>query len=107
MLLRECVDVVDRHNRLQVLGNNDLPAKDIAVAFSGLVKLGTPTQNPLSILVLENCSTVDRAFQVCTSILKLSFLLISMQIHEHRYLKVNYKSMVDWKQTTDHLWCNL
>lgn len=29
-----------------------------------------------------------------------------MQIHEYRYLKVNYESMVDWKQTTDHLRCN-
>jgi hypothetical protein len=29
-----------------------------------------------------------------------------MQIHEHRYLKVNYKSTVDWKQATDHLRCN-
>ncbi|KAG2045352.1 hypothetical protein BDR03DRAFT_848345 [Suillus americanus] len=29
-----------------------------------------------------------------------------MQIHEHCYLKVNYKSTVDWKQVTDHLRCN-
>jgi len=29
-----------------------------------------------------------------------------MQIHEHRYLKVNYESAVDWKQATDYLWCN-
>jgi hypothetical protein len=29
-----------------------------------------------------------------------------MQIHEYRYLKVNYESMVNWKQATDHLRCN-
>jgi hypothetical protein len=29
-----------------------------------------------------------------------------MQIHEHRYLKVNYVSMVDWREATDHLRCN-
>ncbi|KAG2741604.1 hypothetical protein P692DRAFT_20750530, partial [Suillus brevipes Sb2] len=30
----------------------------------------------------------------------------SLQIQEHRYLKVNYESSVDWKQTTDYLRCN-
>ncbi|KAI6141985.1 hypothetical protein BKA82DRAFT_125161, partial [Pisolithus tinctorius] len=28
-------------------------------------------------------------------------------ITEYRYLKVNYKSSVDWKVVTDHLRCNL
>ncbi|KAG2142880.1 uncharacterized protein EDB93DRAFT_1241527 [Suillus bovinus] len=66
------------------LGNNLPDEDDVAVAFSGHVKLGAPTQNPSSILDLENRSA----------------------IHEYRYLKVNYESMVDWKQTTDHLRCN-
>ncbi|KAH7890820.1 hypothetical protein F5I97DRAFT_1799031, partial [Phlebopus sp. FC_14] len=28
------------------------------------------------------------------------------QIQEYHYLKVNYESTVDWKLTTDHLYCN-
>lgn len=62
MLLREHVDAVDEYNRLQALGN-DLPDEDVAVAFNGHVKLGAPTQNPSSILDLENRSAVDRSFQ--------------------------------------------
>ncbi|KAG2123632.1 hypothetical protein BD769DRAFT_1741799 [Suillus cothurnatus] len=31
----------------------------------------------------------------------------NFQICEYRYLKVNYKSTIDWKQATDYLWCNL
>ncbi|KAG1861808.1 hypothetical protein DFJ58DRAFT_715411 [Suillus subalutaceus] len=111
MLLRECVDAVDEYNRLQALGD-DLPDKD----------LGAPTQNPVSILDLENRSTVDRSFQafrrkftefINTSLPTDGHQLTNWitfpadyQIHEHCYLKVNYESMVDWKQTTDHLWCN-
>ncbi|KAG1845088.1 hypothetical protein DFJ58DRAFT_717530 [Suillus subalutaceus] len=122
MLLRERVDMVDEYNRLQALGD-DLPDEDIAVAFSGHVKLGAPTQNPVSILDLENRSTVDRSFQafqrkftefINTSLPTYGHQLTNWitfpadyQIHEHRYLKVNYESMVDWKQTTDHLRCNL
>ena len=30
----------------------------------------------------------------------------SEQITEHRYIKVNYVSTVDWRETTDHLRCN-
>ena len=30
----------------------------------------------------------------------------SWQLQEHRYLKVNYESVVNWKLTTDHLRCN-
>jgi hypothetical protein len=63
MLLRERVDAVDECNRLQVLGNNLPDEDDVAVAFSGHMKLGAPTQNPSSILDLENRSAVDRSFQ--------------------------------------------
>jgi hypothetical protein len=34
------------------------------------------------------------------------YWLSVIEIHEHCYLKVNYESMVDWKQVTDHLQCN-
>lgn len=62
MLLRERVDMVDEHNRLQVLGD-DLPDKDVDVTFNGHVKMGAPIQHPSSILDLENRSSVDQAFQ--------------------------------------------
>lgn len=32
--------------------------------------------------------------------------MISYQISEYRYLKVNYESCVDWKLATDYLRCN-
>ncbi|KAG0708024.1 hypothetical protein DFH29DRAFT_979603 [Suillus ampliporus] len=120
-LLRECVNVVDKHDQLQVLSNN-LPDEDIAVTFNSHVKLGSPTQHPSSILDLENCSPVDRAYQafwrkftefINHSLPTYGHQLMSwltfpadFQIHEHRYLKVNYESMVDWKQVTDHFRCN-
>ncbi|KAG1725468.1 hypothetical protein EDD22DRAFT_982843 [Suillus occidentalis] len=122
MLLRERVDAVDERNRLQALGNNLPDEDDVAVAFSGHVKLGAPTQNPSSILDLENRSAVDHLFQafrrkftefINTSLPTYGHQLTNWitfpadyQIHEYRYLKVNYESMVDWKQTTDHLRCN-
>ncbi|KAG1865264.1 hypothetical protein F4604DRAFT_1881913 [Suillus subluteus] len=121
MLLRERVNQVDEYDRLQALGD-DLPDEDVAVTFNGHVKLGAPTQHPTSILDLENRSSVDRAFQafrrkftefVNHSLPTYGHQLTNWitfpadyQIHEHRYLKVNYKSMVDWKQVTDHLRCN-
>ncbi|KAG2366025.1 hypothetical protein BDR07DRAFT_1449538 [Suillus spraguei] len=95
MLLREHINQVDEYDRLQALGN-DLPDEDVAVTFNGHVKLGALTQHPSSILDLENCSSVDRAFQAFQR----------KYIHEHRYLKVNYELIVDWKQVTDHLRCN-
>ncbi|KAG2114095.1 hypothetical protein BD769DRAFT_1630026 [Suillus cothurnatus] len=121
MLLRERVDMVDEHNRLQVLGD-DLPDEDVDVTFNGHVKMGAPIQHPSSILDLENRSSVDRAFQAFwrkfTEFINRSLptyghqltnwitFPADYQIHEYRYLKVNYKSMVDWKQATDHLRCN-
>ncbi|KAG1851702.1 hypothetical protein F4604DRAFT_1883568 [Suillus subluteus] len=110
MLLRERVNQVDEYNRLQALGD-DLPDEDVAVTFNGHVKLGALTQHPTSILDLENRSSVDCAFQAFwrkfTEFLIIRYVIISLNsIHEHRYLKVNYESMVDWKQVTDHLQCN-
>ncbi|KAG1730467.1 hypothetical protein EDB19DRAFT_1897064 [Suillus lakei] len=121
-LLRERVNMVNEHNWLRALGN-DLPDEDVAVAFNGHVKLGSPTPHPLSILNLENRGPADRAFQAFQrkfteftnhSLPTYGHQLTSwltfpadFQIHEHHYLKVNYESMVDWKQVTDHLWCNL
>ncbi|KAG1899351.1 uncharacterized protein F5891DRAFT_1128989 [Suillus fuscotomentosus] len=121
MLLREHVDMVDEHNWLQVLGD-DLPDEDVDVTFNGHVKMGAPIQHPSSILDLENHSSVDRIFQafrrkftefINRSLPTYGYQLTNWitfpadyQIHEHCYLKVNYESMVDWKQAANHLRCN-
>ncbi|KAG2037875.1 hypothetical protein BDR03DRAFT_933870 [Suillus americanus] len=118
MLLRECVNQVDKYDGLQALGD-DLPDEDVAVTFNGHVKLGAPTQHPSTILNLENRSSVDRAFQafwrkftefINHSLPTYGHQLMNWitfpadyQIHKHCYLKVNYKLTVDWKQVTDHL----
>ncbi|KAI6032410.1 Sec63 Brl domain-containing protein [Pisolithus marmoratus] len=34
------------------------------------------------------------------------WIVIPPNFKEFKYLKVNYKSLVDWKLMTDHLWCN-
>jgi hypothetical protein len=34
------------------------------------------------------------------------FLNFLSQVQEHRFLKVNYESAVDWRLATDYLWCN-
>ncbi|KAG1874046.1 hypothetical protein C8R48DRAFT_669675 [Suillus tomentosus] len=121
MVLKEHVDMVDEHNQLQVLGD-DLPDEDVDVTFNGHVKMGAPIQHPSSILDLENRSSVDPAFQAfrrkSTEFINCSLptyghqltnwitFPADYQIHEHRYLKVNYELMVNWKQATDHLQCN-
>ncbi|KAG1747467.1 hypothetical protein EDB19DRAFT_1826190 [Suillus lakei] len=109
-LLREHVNIVDEHNRLWALGD-DLPDEDVAVAFNGHVKLGSPTPHPSSILDLENWGPADRAFQAFRrkfteftnhSLPTYGHQLTSwltfpadFQIHKHRYLK--YVLEVSWK----------
>ncbi|KAG1765483.1 hypothetical protein EV702DRAFT_981531 [Suillus placidus] len=125
LLLRGCVDALDEHCRLQALGDAmDDSGDDIShIAFNGHVKLGSP----------QSCSTIqdietrlgvhDRAFQgfrkkfsdfINTSLPSYGYQLTrwvtipaDFLIHEHRYLKVNYENTVDWRQSTDHLRCNL
>ncbi|KAG2033796.1 hypothetical protein BDR03DRAFT_1013936 [Suillus americanus] len=91
--------------------------------FEGHVKLGSP-QLPVSIQDIENsCSQEDHAFRgfrckfadfINTSLPGYGYQLerwvtipTNFQIQEHWYLKVNYESVVDWRQTTDYLRCNL
>ncbi|KAG2339941.1 hypothetical protein BDR05DRAFT_977501 [Suillus weaverae] len=93
------------------------------IAFDGHIKLSSP----------QSCSTIqdiemrldvhDRAFQgfckkfsdfINTSLPSYGYqltrwvtILADFLIHEHHYLKVNYENTVDWRQSTDHLHCNL
>ncbi|KAG2080500.1 hypothetical protein BD769DRAFT_1378868 [Suillus cothurnatus] len=120
-LLRERISALDEHHRIQMLGDNP-PDEDIPIVFNGHVKLGSPMQHPSLIIDIEKCNASDRAFQafrrklsefINTALPTYGHQLTSwltspadFQIHEHRYLKVNYESTVDWKQVTDHLQCN-
>ncbi|KAG2137820.1 hypothetical protein BD769DRAFT_1351482 [Suillus cothurnatus] len=120
-LLRERISALDEHHRIQMLGDNP-PDEDIPIVFNGHVKLGSPTQHPSLIIDIEKRNASDRAFQafrrklsefINTALPTYGHQLTSwltfpadFQIYEHRYLKVNYESTVDWKQVTDHLRCN-
>ncbi|KAG2085342.1 uncharacterized protein F5147DRAFT_793714 [Suillus discolor] len=121
-LLRERVNTLDEHCRLQALGDGGLDEDiDVPVAFNGHVKLGSPVP-PLDILGVESRGQTDRAFQsfrrkfsefINNALPTYGHQLTSwvtfpgdFKIHEHRYLKVNYESAVDWRQNTDHLRCN-
>ncbi|KAG2110903.1 uncharacterized protein F5147DRAFT_745048 [Suillus discolor] len=121
-LLREHVNMLDEHCRLQALGD-DGPDKDIniPVAFNGHVKLGSPVPH-LNILDVESRGQMDCAFQsfrrkfsefINNALPTYGHQLMSwltfpgdFKIHEHCYLKVNYESAVDWRQNSDHLQCN-
>ncbi|KAG2750980.1 hypothetical protein P692DRAFT_201710246, partial [Suillus brevipes Sb2] len=125
-LLRMHVDSLDERRRLPDGDEADDEADDEVEArpapFEGHVKLGSP-QQPVSIQEIENShGQRDRAFQgfhrkfskfINTSLPAYGYHLerwvsisANFQIQEHRYLKVNYESSVDWKQMTDYLRCN-
>ncbi|KAG2352431.1 hypothetical protein BDR07DRAFT_1455035 [Suillus spraguei] len=119
-LLRECISALDEHHWIQTLSDNP-PDEDIPIVFNGHVKLGSPMQHPSSIIDIENRNASNHTFQafcrklsefINTTLPTYGHQLTSwltfpadFQIHD-RYFKVNYESMVDWKQVTDHLWCN-
>ncbi|KIK76220.1 hypothetical protein PAXRUDRAFT_18365 [Paxillus rubicundulus Ve08.2h10] len=90
---------------------------------SGHVKLGS-MQEAQSFQVLEESRKSDVAFQNFRTKLNnfLNILLPTSgipllggkciqltakdQVVEHRFLRVNFKSMVDWKEHADYLWCS-
>ncbi|KAG2123848.1 hypothetical protein DEU56DRAFT_873379 [Suillus clintonianus] len=71
--------------------------------FEGHVKLGSP-QPPVSIQDIENSHSqgnhMFRGFHR-----KFSYF-INTSLPGYRYQLVNYKSVVDWRQTTNYLRCN-
>ncbi|KAG0695762.1 hypothetical protein DFH29DRAFT_984879 [Suillus ampliporus] len=123
-LLRGRVNTFDKQHNLEDDEADDLDAaaeENPAVA-QGHIKLGS-LQQFISIQDIENiCSLTDRAFQdfhrkfsrfLNTSLPGYGYELrrwitlpTNFQICEHRYLKVNYESTVDWKKATDYLRCN-
>ncbi|KAG2138226.1 hypothetical protein BD769DRAFT_1384751 [Suillus cothurnatus] len=85
LLLRGRLDTLDERHCLEALGDSALDEdNDHAINFDGHVKLGSP-QRPL---------------------MRWIVLPVDFQIHEHRYLRVNYENSVDWKQSTNHLRSN-
>ncbi|KAG0692108.1 hypothetical protein DFH29DRAFT_985943 [Suillus ampliporus] len=118
-LLRVRVDMLDEQCSLP---DDEAEAKARPDVFEGHIKLGS-SQQPISIQDIENShGQRDRAFQgfrrkfsdfINTSLPgygyhleRWVFIPANLQIQEHQYLKVNYESTVDWKQTTDYLQCN-
>ncbi|KAG1849251.1 hypothetical protein F4604DRAFT_1593550 [Suillus subluteus] len=118
-LLRLHVDTLDEQRSLP---DDEAEAEARPDVFEGHVKLGSP-QPPVSIQDIENSrSQGDHAFRgfrrkfsdfVNTSLPGYGYQLqrwvtipANFQIQEHRYLRVNYESVVDWRQTTDYLRCN-
>ncbi|KAG1859232.1 hypothetical protein F4604DRAFT_1882756 [Suillus subluteus] len=118
-LLRLHVDALDEQRSLP---DDEAEAEARPDVFEGHVKLGSP-QPPVSIQDIENSrSQGDHAFRgfrrkfsdfVNTSLPGYGYQLqrwvtipANFQIQEHRYLRVNYESVVDWRQTTDYLRCN-
>ncbi|KAG2057487.1 hypothetical protein BDR06DRAFT_980881 [Suillus hirtellus] len=121
-LLRMCVDTLDEQHSLPDDEAEADETKARSATFEGHVKLGLP-QQPVSIQDIENShGQRDHAFQgfhrkfsdfINTSLPGYGHHLerwlsipANFQIQEHRYLKVNYESSVDWRQTTDYLRCN-
>ncbi|KIK35236.1 hypothetical protein CY34DRAFT_17146 [Suillus luteus UH-Slu-Lm8-n1] len=126
LLLRGRVDTLDEQHRLQALGdNNALDDEDRIdhTNHNGHFKLGSPQSCAFIIQDIENRrGAQDTAFQgfrrkfsnfVNISLPTYGFHLtrwitipIDFQIREYRYLRLNYESTVNWKQSTDHLRSN-
>ncbi|KAG0696993.1 hypothetical protein DFH29DRAFT_984460 [Suillus ampliporus] len=121
-MLRGQVDTLDEQCRLLREGDGDDEAVPNPVAFEGHIKLGSP-QQPIAIQDIENNrGQLDRAFRgfckklsdfINNSLPTYGYRLekwvtipANFLIHEHCFLKVNYESTVDWKQTTDYLRCS-
>ncbi|KAI6028028.1 hypothetical protein BKA83DRAFT_4123864 [Pisolithus microcarpus] len=90
--------------------------------FKGHIYLGSECQLTTVQDIETNCSQMDSAFvgfckkllhfcnQCLTSygyqVQKWIIIPPKFKIREYKYLKVNYKSLVDWKVTTNYLQCN-
>ncbi|KAG1769707.1 hypothetical protein EV702DRAFT_1181706 [Suillus placidus] len=126
LLLRGCVDTLDEQHRLQALGDNNALGDEDHVDHTnhnGHFKLSSPQSCAVTIQDIENrCSAQNTAFQgfhrkfsnfVNISLPTYGFHLmrwitipVDFQIHEYCYLRLNYESTVNWKQSTDHLRSN-
>ncbi|KAI6033517.1 hypothetical protein BKA83DRAFT_4460366 [Pisolithus microcarpus] len=82
----------------EIIGNDDTEQEDF---FH--VKLGSKTKHPLTLEAVEQ-RIVGKPLPGGNPI---QFPLnAEVLIMEYKYIKVNFKSVVDLCQYTDHLWCN-
>ncbi|KAG1854811.1 hypothetical protein DFJ58DRAFT_841293 [Suillus subalutaceus] len=125
VVLRNRIDHFDDEQRKAILSERELETEDLDDrSFGGHIHLGAP-QSAITFAQLENDNVSNCAFGQFRKKLSTflnhalpayniplpdgkTWLTLSAQdtVQEHRYLKVNYKSVVDWKLTTDHLRCN-
>ncbi|KAG0692969.1 hypothetical protein DFH29DRAFT_985615 [Suillus ampliporus] len=112
--------------RIDHLDEEELEEEDLDdQPFGGHIHIGAP-QSSLTLLQLEEGNASNPAFAQFRKKLSLflnnflpayniplpdgkTWLRLSAQdtVQEHRFLKVNYESVVDWKLATDYLRCNL
>ncbi|KIK98401.1 hypothetical protein PAXRUDRAFT_9570 [Paxillus rubicundulus Ve08.2h10] len=121
ILIRARMDNAEQWKRFET-EDPEGSQSDSPAPFEGHTKLGSACK-PVSLQHLEtDFSPSDRAFEgfrkKFTEFLNTSLpayghqltrwivLPSQFQVKEHRYLKVNYESTVDWRQNTDHLRCN-
>ncbi|KAI6018748.1 hypothetical protein BKA83DRAFT_4464972 [Pisolithus microcarpus] len=76
------------------------------------VRLGSRVKQPSALGAIEQRSTTDKAFthfEIMGKPLPGSKCIqfqADNEITEYQYVKVNFESMTNWCQYTDHLWCN-
>ncbi|KIJ09892.1 hypothetical protein PAXINDRAFT_164338 [Paxillus involutus ATCC 200175] len=85
-------------------------------------QLGAPCRLSITMQSLETCNATDGAFRGIRrkfaeflnssvnawgyNVTKYIMISPAFEITEHRYLRVNYSSTVDWRENTDYLRCN-
>ncbi|KAG1775238.1 hypothetical protein EV702DRAFT_1180452 [Suillus placidus] len=125
-LICSCISHLDEDRHKRTMSQRQLEDEDTLddQPYSGHLHIGTP-QVPVSLATLEEANTSNHAFQdfrkkfakflnhfVVSNNIPLADGVTWLQptandkLQEHHYLKVNYKSTVDWKLTTDYLQCN-
>ncbi|KAG1744080.1 uncharacterized protein EDB91DRAFT_1236611 [Suillus paluster] len=125
-LIHSRVGYLDKEQHKAMLSERELEEEDLDdQPFGGHIHLGA-LQHSLTLSQLEEENASKPAFVQFRKKLSLflnnflpaynillpdgkMWLILSAQdtVQEHRFLKVNYKSAVDWKLTTDYLQCNL
>ncbi|KAI5996912.1 hypothetical protein F5J12DRAFT_907015 [Pisolithus orientalis] len=119
-LLRTHIDQYDKWHKARSGDDNDNSV--LKLGFEGHCKLGSPCK-PTTIQGIEaEHDREDKAYlrlqrkftnyinkflpSIGHELKKWVTIPADFNIYEYRYLKVNYKSCVDWKLATDHLRCN-